>query len=366
MVALLAGGTVARADGPWRNADPSYRLELPRDHASHPDYKIEWWYYTGNLQAKDGRRFGYQLTFFRVGVDPAPRNPSKWAVRDLFMAHAAVTDVDGRRYRFADRLNRAGVGWAGAATDRFDVWNEDWRVTLDAQGRHVLTAAHDRLAIALLLEPGKPWVAQGEQGYSRKGSAPGNASHYYSLTRMPTAGRLVVDGEAFEVSGTSWMDHEFGSSFLEPEQVGWDWFSIQLDEGTDLMVFQLRRRDGRPDANSSGTLVFADGRTRALGEGDFTTDARRALAVARERRGVSRGLAPRDAGGVVVAVRAGGAAGPGAADRAVDRRHLLGGQHRGHGYVAWPPRGRPRLPGDDRLHGGADERGAAVNRGVRS
>ncbi len=272
-VALALGSATGLARGPWRSADPSYRLELPRDHASHPEYKIEWWYYTGNVQAKDGRRFGYQLTFFRVGVDPAPRNPSRWAVRDLFMAHAAVTDIDGRRYRFADRLNRAGVGWAGAADDRFEVWNEDWRATFDGEGRHVLTAAHDRLGIGLRLEPGKAWVAQGEQGYSRKGSAPGNASHYYSLTRMPTSGRLVIDGEAFEVTGTSWMDHEFGSSFLEPAQVGWDWFSIQLDEGTDLMLFQLRRRDGQRDPHSSGTLVLADGRTRALRDGDFRLTA---------------------------------------------------------------------------------------------
>jgi predicted secreted hydrolase len=257
----------------WKQAGRGYDVELPRDHASHPEYRIEWWYYTGNLDARDGRRFGYQLTFFRIGVDYAPENPSRWAVRDLFMTHLAVTDVAGGRYAYAERLNRAGVGWAGADADRYRVWNEDWEARLDERGDHLLRASEGGLGVDLRLGPGKPPVAHGERGLSQKGAQAGNASHYYSLTRMPTRGTLVVDGETVEVEGLSWMDHEFGTSFLEPEQVGWDWFSIQLDDGTELMLFQLRRADGSRDEHSSGTFVDEAGRGLPVRAGDFGLEA---------------------------------------------------------------------------------------------
>jgi len=267
-MAVLPG--VASAQASWKPADPSYRISLPRDHAAHPEHKIEWWYYTGNLATREGRRLGFQLTFFRFGVDPAPTNPSRWAVRDLYMAHLAVSDLTGQRHRFADRLTRAGPGLAGAATDRYRVWNEDWLAATDSSGRHALRA-HDRgLGIDLVLEPGKPWVGHGANGFSQKGAAVGNASHYYSLTRMPARGTVTIDGERFDVEGFGWMDHEFGSSFLEPGQVGWDWFSIQLDDGTDVMLYGMRRDDGSRDPHSSGTLVDAWGRPTRLGSRDFT------------------------------------------------------------------------------------------------
>jgi predicted secreted hydrolase len=249
---------------PWRRVTAGYRFAFPDDHRSHPEYKIEWWYYTGNLAARDGRRFGYQVTFFRVGVEFEPATASRWAVRDLFMAHLAVTDVAGRRYRFRERLNRAGPGQAGAAVDRYHVWNEDWSVRLDPEGTHVLTAVERDLGVDLRLSPGKPPVAHGRDGISRKGAEPGNATHYYSLTRMPTRGTVSIDGTEVEVEGLSWMDHEFGTRVLEPDQVGWDWFSIQLDDGTDMMVFQLRRTDGTHDPHSSGTLVDASGAATPL------------------------------------------------------------------------------------------------------
>ncbi len=286
---VLGGSTVAspRAGGArateaveaaqtpgWKSAAPGRLLSLPADHASHPDYKLEWWYYTGNVDAADGRRFGYQLTFFRIGVDPTPAGRSRWAVRDLFMAHLAVTDVNGRRYQFADRLNRAGPGWAGAATETYRVWNEDWEVTIDrvAGGRaavHRLRAASQGFGIDLALTEDRAPVLHGDRGYSQKGSAASNASHYYSLTRMPTSGTITVDGRPTAVTGQSWMDHEFGTSFLEDGQVGWDWFSLQLSDGRDLMIFQLRRADGSIDPRSSGTLVEPDGTTTRV-----TLDAR--------------------------------------------------------------------------------------------
>jgi predicted secreted hydrolase len=258
---------------PWKQAETGYQFVFPRDHASHPDYKIEWWYYTGNVKAADGRRFGYQVTFFRVGVDHSPANPSKWAVRDLFMTHLAVSDAKGRRYRFAEKLSRGGPGLAGAMADRYQVWNDDWNAGIRDQGsgirEHVLKASSPQAGVEFTLGEGKAPAINGVNGISQKGSKPGNASHYYSLTRMPTRGTLTIDGERFEVTGESWMDHEFGTSFLEPGQRGWDWLSIQLADNRELMLYQLRRADGSRDPRSSGTLVDANGRTTHLSNNDF-------------------------------------------------------------------------------------------------
>jgi len=254
----------AEPEDPWKKALPPYSFSFPADHSSHPDYKIEWWYYTGNLTADDGRRFGYQLTFFRVGVDRAPENPSRWTVRDLYSAHFAVSDIDGGRFSNAEKINRAGIGWAGALTESYRVWNEDWEAKLDDRGIHRLTAIDGSIGIELDLKPGKQPVAHGSNGVSQKGSAPGNASHYYSLTRMPTSGFLTVNGERMKVSGQSWMDHEFGSSFLEKGQIGWDWMSLQLDDGTDLMLYRFRRSDSTRDTHSNGTIVYSDGRYFAI------------------------------------------------------------------------------------------------------
>lgn len=269
MLATLALLPLSAQSG-WKDAAPGFTFAFPRDHASHPDYRIEWWYYTGNVATPAGRRFGYQLTFFRVGVDAAPVNPSRWAIRDIYMAHLAVSDPDGQRYRFDERLSRAGPGLSGADTERYRVWNDDWSSGLDTQGRHVLSASTGTAAVALVLDEGKAPAINGRLGISQKGARPGNASHYYSLTRMPTRGTLTIDGERFEVAGESWMDHEFGTSFLEPDQQGWDWLSIQLDDRRELMLYQLRRADGSRDPRSSGTLVDGNGRTTHLDASDFS------------------------------------------------------------------------------------------------
>jgi len=268
--ALVAGlvGLGAQSGG-WQEARAGYTYQFPRDHAAHPEYRIEWWYYTGNLDAADGRRFGYQVTFFRVGVDPAPSNPSRWAVRDIYMTHVAVSDPQGRRYYFAERLNRAGPGIAGAATDRYHVWNDDWTASRNNDGRHVIELAGGNFGVDLELDEGRPPTINGRNGISQKGRDAGNASHYYSLTRMPTRGTVTIDGERVEVTGLSWMDREFGTSFLEPDQQGWDWFALQLSDGSDLMIYQLRRADGTQDVHSSGTLTRADGRVVTLTSTDF-------------------------------------------------------------------------------------------------
>ena len=281
VIALALGTTQAPSPKPlaaWRQATAGYTFEFPRDHASHPDYKIEWWYYTGNVKTRDGRRFGYQVTFFRVGIEHTPTNPSRWAIRDLHMAHLAISDPSGKRYRFAEKLSRGGPGLAGADAHRYNVWNDDWTATLDSgedagggrRERHLLSATSAQAAINLVLEPGKPPAINGINGISQKGAQAGNASHYYSMTRMPTRGRITIDGEDYEVDGESWMDHEFGTSFLEPGQRGWDWFALQLSDGRELMLYQLRRADGSRDPRSSGTLVDRAGNTMHLTNTDFT------------------------------------------------------------------------------------------------
>jgi len=272
---MLAGAVVtplAQAPDPdgWRVASPDYVLRFPADHASHPEYRVEWWYYTGNLQADDGRRFGFQVTFFRVGVDPAPANPSRWAVRDLHMAHLALTDVASGLHLVDERLNRAGVGWAGANTERLEVWNDDWRAEL-RDGVHQLTArsGDGDFGVDLRLDPVRGPTLHGQNGFSQKGAAASNASHYYSLTRLETTGSIVVDGTPVAVAGLSWMDHEFGTTFLDASQLGWDWFSLQLDDGTDVMLYRLRQTGDRVDPRSSGTIVLPDGDVRRLDAAEF-------------------------------------------------------------------------------------------------
>lgn len=257
----------------WQPARPGLQFRFPRDHGQHPEHKIEWWYYTGNVQTATGRRFGYQLTFFRIGAVARPVVASPWALRDVWMAHFAVSDLQTQRYHSADRLNRSGPGLAGATESK--VWNEDWSVIADAEGM-MLTAADREMAIELKLSQGKPVAIHGNGGLSQKGSSPGNASHYYSLTRMPTTGTITVGDERFAVTGESWMDHEFGTTFLEKGTSGWDWFSAQLSDGSELMLFQLRSKAGQQEANgagearhNAGTLIAPDGTVTALESADF-------------------------------------------------------------------------------------------------
>lgn len=249
---------------PWKTVTEPYGFRFPRDHAAHPDYRIEWWYYTGNVATPQGRSFGFQLTFFRTGADYRPANPSVWAVRDLYMTHFAVSDIASGQFHSFQRLNRGGVGWAGAASDRYRVWNGDWEVRLEKGETHRLRAGEGGVRIDLTLRSLKPPVVHGEHGISQKGPSAGNASHYYSLTRMATEGTIQLDGQRFAVSGLSWMDHEFSTSFLEPGQQGWDWFAVQLDDGRDLMLYRMRRDDGSADPFSSGTLVGARGEARPI------------------------------------------------------------------------------------------------------
>jgi len=273
---VVVPGLAADTAQEFRVATEGYRYAFPRDHGSHEEFRTEWWYYTGQLRAKDGRPFGYQLTFFRRGMlrEQTKTLPSQWAVTQLYLAHFAVSDLSKSRFHYAEKMSRAGLGKAGAAPDRLHAWIDHWSAeSLSATpGTQTLQAAEGDLAIELTVSPEKPLVLHGTGGVSRKGAGVGQASHYYSFTRLATTGKLTVGNESFDVTGTSWMDHEFGSADLDKDLIGWDWFSLQLDDQRELMLYRLRRTDGSADPASSGTVIDRDGRGHHLLLGDFTLE----------------------------------------------------------------------------------------------
>jgi predicted secreted hydrolase len=269
----------------WRSADPGHRWSFPADHRAHPGYRNEWWYFTGTLASAGapGRRFGYQLTFFRVGLVPRPPAlDSAWAASDAVMAHAAVTDLAAGTHVFSEVLWRAVplLGGFPAGPDPVVAWarappGSEGRWELRADGRGFRLAMRDArrgLALDLALEPRKPPALQGPNGLSRKSAEEGHASLYASITRLATSGTLVVDGHSHAVRGESWMDQEIGSSQLAPDQVGWDWWSLRLADGRDLMLYVLRRKDGGASWRN-GTLVERDGRVRVLAPGEWSVRA---------------------------------------------------------------------------------------------
>lgn len=242
-------------------------FDFPSDHGPHPEFRNEWWYVTGNLADATGRPFGYQLTIFRIALSStAPPPDSPWRANQVYMGHFALTDVAGNRHHGFERFSRGALGLAGARAAPFRVWLEDWALTgaeTDVFPLRIRAQEGD-IAIDLTLDTGKPVVLQGDQGLSQKSAEPGNASYYYSQTRMPTQGTVRVGGRNFTVSGASWLDREWSTSALGPDQSGWDWFALQLDDGRDLMFYRLRRKDGGMDPFSKGTLVGPDGQARRL------------------------------------------------------------------------------------------------------
>ena len=247
---------------------PGYVYAFPHDHGSHDQFGLEWWYFTGHLFSESGRRFGYELTFFRKAMDNTrvQNSSSRWAIEHLYFAHLALTDVESQIFSFAERLSRDGLGKAGAKVEQMDVWIDLWSVYPVTPDHQVLAlkAADTNFGLDLILALEKSPVIHGNEGVSRKGSLEGQASHYYSLTRLDTKGKIVLGKESIQVTGLSWMDHEFGSGELGDDQVGWDWFSLQFDTNMELMVYLLRKKDGSPDPASSGTIIFPDGRAQHL------------------------------------------------------------------------------------------------------
>jgi predicted secreted hydrolase len=300
-VADMLGGP---ADSGFARALEPRPFEFPRDHGPHPDFRTEWWYLTGNLQDPSGRRFGFQFTLFRSALRPpgtGGKPGSAWSTDQVYMAHLAVTDSAGGRFHAFERFSRGALELAGATAEPFRVWLEDWELLgpvgegagrMDgalrpdgggqenalhellrgAPGLGIfplrLSAAEEGVGLELFFTLAKPMVVQGEAGLSRKGPEAGNASYYYSFSRLAAAGSLFLGGDTVTVHGSAWMDREWSTSALSRGQVGWDWFALQLDDGYDLMYYQLRWEDGSADPLSRGSLVDPRGRTVLLGSGD--------------------------------------------------------------------------------------------------
>ena len=261
-------------------------FSFPADYGPHPEYRIEWWYYVGNLDTDAGRHFGYQLTFFRMALTSKPvERKSTWRTNQVYMAHFALTDVENRRFYAFERKSRGAVGLAGASATPFSVWVENWSAVdgsklphsqqdiSSAEGDRIhLSAVEDEVAIDLILERGKPPVLVGDKGMSQKSRDVGNASYYYSLTRMPTHGTIRVEGKTFQVRGASWLDREWGSGFLAKDQAGWNWFGLQLSDGREVMFYVLRQLDGSASPFSRGLIVSANGAIRPLALDDVHID----------------------------------------------------------------------------------------------
>jgi predicted secreted hydrolase len=265
-----ADASFARVTGPRE-------LSFPRDHGSHDDFRSEWWYFTGNLDSSDGRHFGFELTFFRVGLAPSTSSPrtSAWATRQIWMAHFAVTDVHGRRFLSAERFARGALGLAGATAPPVHVWLQDWSVAgaADAVNAELALRARDeRVALSLTLEAAAPIAAHGERGFDVKGPEPGNASFYYSFPKLTARGSVELDGIKSDVAGTAWMDREWSTSALSAGVLGWAWFGIQLSDGRELMFYRLRQADGTANRYSGGSLIERDGTVTRLGADDVESE----------------------------------------------------------------------------------------------
>ncbi len=260
----LAYGAVAPGSEGFTEAVPGYRFSFPRDHGSHPSFRTEWWYFTGHLWTPNGaRRFGYQLTFFRQAAPPSAwKGSSTWRSDQLHLAHAAITDGSAHRFLVDERLDRAGL-LAGASLEGLSVFQQDWQAEQEGSGQIRLRMTVQGASLDLTLDPATPPVVFGEDGVSRKGADPSAASHYITFPQLQARGSLrLPEGPVLRVQGRGWMDHEFSSNQLAPDQVGWDWAGIQLRDGRSLMAYQLRRGDGSQDPYSTLTEVSASGRIR--------------------------------------------------------------------------------------------------------
>jgi predicted secreted hydrolase len=252
-----------------------HEFEFPRDHGAHPAFAHEWWYVTGHLAAPTGERFGFELTLFRIALahaaPAAPADASAWRAQQMYVAHFAVTDIDHGQFRFQERFARAALGLAGADSDPLKVWVDDWSLGV-ADGTWRIRAAAQGYALDLRMTAGLPPILNGDRGLSQKSSDPHDASYYYSIPRLAVHGELVRDGKTLPVTGSAWLDREWGSGSLGAEEAGWDWFALQLSDGSELMFYSLRRRDGRREPHSAGTWVSPEGSARALASGDVMID----------------------------------------------------------------------------------------------
>ena len=250
-------------------------FQFPEDFGSHPEFLTEWWYYTGNLLTPDQRHFGYQLTFFRRAISGESNelSQSNWATNQIYLAHFAITDSANKSHYIADQISRGANGLAGTITDPyFSIWLNHWEIQQISDSLFLMKAKDDDFEINFVLEDQKGVIFHGESGLSQKGEEIGNASYYFSQTRLKTNGQLRIKEDWFDVEGFSWMDHEFGTSTLGKNQVGWDWFSIQLNNNSELMLFQIRNNDGTISPFSSGTIITETGDTINIKMDEFSIE----------------------------------------------------------------------------------------------
>ncbi len=269
----LASALGGEAEQGFKRAVEPRVFEFPKDHAQHPGFRNEWWYITGNLSDDENNHYGYQVTLFRIALTPqSPISNSNWATNQVWMAHVALTDVSAKHHAHTQRFARGAAGLAGQSDQPFRVWLEDWQILGTERGNfpwriEVKTA---QFSLALELRSRKPVVLQGQKGLSQKSSQVGNASYYYSLTRLQTRGEIIRNDQAIRVNGWSWLDREWSTSVLGADQVGWDWFSLQFFDQHELMFYRMRKHSGETDSHSAGKWVMPEGGTQALTADDMT------------------------------------------------------------------------------------------------
>lgn len=266
--AMLAMAALVAAE-PYPVVRPGVALRFPADHGAHPQFRTEWWYVTGWLHTADGQDLGFQVTFFRVRPPVDPRNPSRFAPRQLLFAHAALSDPATGRLLHGERTAREGFGLASAAPGDADLTLKDWQLQRGADNRWQTRITADGFALNLTMQPTQPVMLEGQGGYSRKGPRPDQASYYYSIPHLRIAGEVRRGGRTLAVGGEAWLDREWSSQYLAPDAQGWDWTGINFDDGSALMAFRVRRKGGGT-LWAGGTLRRADGTTTVLGPGDVT------------------------------------------------------------------------------------------------
>ena len=260
----------------WSRALQPWSWQFPRDHGAHSEFKTEWWYLTGNLQDASGNPYGYQITFFRHGLQPvATQTGSAWAVRDVYFGHLAVTDGRANKFYFAEKLSRGALGEVEFATNDCSVRLGDWSLRRNRESVFQMKAwaPNEEIGLELSARPIKSAAFHGNFGLSQKSATPGNASHYYSYTRMETKGDLRIGDRRIPVTGLTWFDREFSTSALGQNQEGWDWFCLQFDSGEELMLYRMRNPGDRTDSSSSGTWIPKSGSASPLKSSDFAIEA---------------------------------------------------------------------------------------------
>lgn len=280
MIAVFGAiGVAAPAATPYPQVRPGTVLRFPADHGAHPTFRTEWWYVTGWLRTAEGKDLGFQVTFFRTRPPVDPANPSRFAPSQILFAHAALSDPNTGKLLHGERAARQGFGLASATTGDADVAIRDWRLRRRADGRWQTTIAADGFKLALTFDPTQPPLPQGHGGYSRKGARPGEGSYYYSVPHLQVSGTVERGGRRVGVRGSAWLDREWSSNYLAPEAQGWDWTGLNLDDGSALMAFRIRRKDGGT-LWAGGSLRTRDGTTTVFGPNDV---AFRSVATWRSR-----------------------------------------------------------------------------------